>query len=138
MTDNQVVELYMRAVGEHPPCREKDDELGAWKEVLNQFTYSQLDAALRRWLVDTTIEEYTGRPRGSRMPTATELRASILDFERTQNSIASGKFRACGKNGCEGGFVPVGSQVTEKIDTRRRTSCQCRLDYIRQKKGLAA
>lgn len=137
MSHDEVLQLYTGAVDAYG-IKAIEGQFEAWKGTLQQFSRGQLDAAIRRWQGDTTVDEFTGKTRGSRLPAPSDLKASILDFERTQASIASGKFRPCGKNGCEGGFIPVGTSITEKIDTRRRTSCPCRLEYIRVKKGFAA
>jgi hypothetical protein len=136
MTDNEILELYTSSLEAHH-CQPKDGELDAWKKVLQQFKRAHLDAALRRWLNDTTLEEYTGRPRGSRMPSPAELKASIESFERATQSSITGRFEPCRKGGCEGGWVPVGVNTGVHMDLRRRVRCQCFSNFIQLRKGAA-
>jgi hypothetical protein len=63
----------------------EDAEFGVWKEVLGGFSESDLDAACRRWKADTEVEERTGKPRGNRLPSASELKLSIQLFNRGRN-----------------------------------------------------
>lgn len=114
----QLGEIYARALQSYN--REaKDGEFDAWLNVLGGFSYSDLDAALRRWQSDTVVEEFTQRPRGARMPTSAELRLSIQQFERTLD----GKFSACGKGGCMDGWVKTSSGPDPKAFTVRRCAC---------------
>ena len=100
MDTKEISELYGRMVG---ACRkeESDAERGAWKEVLGNYKFSDGDAACRRWLADTTVEEWTNKPRGARLPSPAELKASI---ERFRN-VSADYFTPCGH--CESGWVRV-------------------------------
>lgn len=141
MEQKQIGELYGRMVG---ACRkeESDTERGAWMSVLGEFTYPELDSACRRWKADTTIEEWSSRPIGARMPDASELKASILKFKDAQH----GHFAPCGK--CDNGWVRVfdgltagwydggkrnRSQVDSKIGAMRE--CDCRVAWVQSKKS---
>lgn len=135
MIKSALVEMYNRTIQTYN--REpKDGEFDAWMNVIGSYKYSDVDAALRRWQHDTTLEEYTNRPRGSRMPSATELKASIEAFDRGQTR----KFVPCGKDGCEDGWIRVysgitagGNQVDPKIGAVKR--CQCFRDYVSSRKA---
>jgi hypothetical protein len=101
-------ELYTRTVQAKnvPP---KDAELDEWSEVLKDFNYSDVDAALRRWANDTTIEDFTQRPRGARVPKAIELKVSIMEFNNAANRPKT-KFDGCEQ--CERtGWIKVGPRV---------------------------
>lgn len=132
-----IEELYTRTL-ESYSRQAKDGEFGSWENVLGSYAYRDLDAALRRWQADTEVEEYTNRPRGSRMPSVTELKASI---ERTERAAGT-RFESCGK--CEEGWVRVftgmtigskdckPSQVDPKVGAVKR--CQCFLNWAADKK----
>lgn len=110
-------------------------ELAAWDTTLSEYSAADLDAALRRWQCDLTVEEFTRRPRGSRMPSAAELRLSIENFDRANAE----QFIPCGRDGCEGGWVRVtsgktyhGNQVDPKLGALKR--CQCFLRWVERQK----
>lgn len=115
--------LYTRTIESHH-CVPKDGELDSWKSVLGEYRESQLDAALRRWDRETDIEEYTQKPKGSRMPSAAELKRSMDQFE----NINSDKFIPCDK--CEFGWVRVftgqtagHNRVDQKFGAVKRCEC---------------
>ncbi len=137
MNKTNLHKFYVRTVEGHHAFP-KDGELDAWEAVLGSYSESQLDAALRRWDRETEVEEYTQKPKGSRMPTPTELKLSMDRFEQS----SSKQFTPCGKcdfgwvrvfegrtAGCEG----VHSRVDPKFGAVKR--CQCFTDWARQRKA---
>jgi hypothetical protein len=121
MTNSQLGELYHFALQSRQPS---DGEFDAWLNVLGGYAMPDVDAAIRRWQSDTEIEEYTQKPRGARMPTATELKRSIELFDRAHSE----RFIPCGE--CEEGWIRVyagftsgGNPVDPKIGAVRRCSC---------------
>lgn len=135
--------LYARTV-EAYHCSPKDGELDAWLDVLGNYQEAQLDAALRRWAKETELEEYTGRPRGSRMPSPAEIRLSMDRFERT----ISEHFLPCKK--CDFGWVRVftgrtvgafdadghgPNPVDPKFGAVRR--CECFIEWASHRKSAA-
>jgi hypothetical protein len=138
MTNSYLLELYKRTLEAHH-CLPKDGELDSWAGVLGDYSRSQLDAALRRWDGDTSIEEYSGKPRGSRMPSPAELKRSMEDFERSASSLKAGRFVPCNQDGCDEGWIRVftgrtvgtvecgAGRVDPKGGAVRR--CQCFQDW---------
>jgi hypothetical protein len=139
----EIGQLYNRTLQAY--SREpKDGEFDAWANVLGFASYADLDAALRRWANDTYIEEYTQRPRGSRMPSAAELKLSIDRF----NAAHSHQFVPCNENGCEGGWIHVyegqtiggegrgPNRVDPKVGAVKR--CACFWQWAEQKKARRA
>ena len=101
--NSDLAELYMRALQGKEP---RDGEFDAWLNVIGGYPSPDVDAAIRRWQSDTYVEEFTGRPRGARMPTAVELKASIDSW----NNASAKKFVSCGS--CEGGWIRVFEGLT--------------------------
>lgn len=129
-----LVSLYSRTIQAYNRDP-KDGELDAWVNVLGGFSAPDIDAALRRWQCDLTVEEFTRKPRGSRMPSAAELRLSIENFDRANAE----QFIPCGRDGCEGGWVRVtsgktyhGNQVNPKLGALKR--CQCFLRWVERQR----
>lgn len=122
-------DLYARTLQSY--SREaKEGEFDAWEHVLQPFSYREIDSALRRWQDDTEIEEYTHKPRGSRMPTAAELRLSIERASRANTP----RFQACEQHGCVEGWIKVfegktsgGNIVDARAGAVRR--CQCFIEW---------
>lgn len=143
MLHTQVEEFYRKASTSRGRMPD-DDQSDKWVEVLANYATPQLDAALRRWDCDTTLEtwEHGERyPRGRRMPTPAELKLSIDQFEAAERGARSGKFVSCGN--CERGWVQVfegktvaGNPVDPKVGAVKR--CVCWLQYIQRVKGAAA
>lgn len=103
-----------------------DAECKAWIEVLGFYSQPELDAAWRRWLNDTSVEEFTQRPKGARMPTPAELKHSI-ERSKSAEDAKKNPFVACGKNGCVSGWVPV-PEIGKKL-THRVRRCVCWEEY---------
>jgi hypothetical protein len=117
-----------------------DGEVEAWLDTISSYRSLDLDAALRRWHADTSIEEFTGKPRGSRMPTPAELKLSIDGFAQEERKQITGKFQPCGN--CQSGWVRIfhgttieANPIDEKTGAVRR--CECFLRYAAAKKGRA-
>jgi hypothetical protein len=138
----QLGELYARTIQTYN--REpKDGEFDAWLNVLGGFTFGDVDSALRRWQADTTLEDYTNRPKGARMPSPAEVLASIQKFENANQT----RFISCGK--CEEGWVrvfdghtdgwrpgmsnPEAHKVDPKIGAVKR--CECFINWARRRKA---
>ena len=128
-----VEKVYVRECQAHAR-KMTEGELDAWRDVLSGYSESDVDRALRRWRANTTIEEFTQRPCGSRMPTPAELKLSIARFDSEKRSAASGQFVACGQNGCDDGWlhrltgVTVGVQM--KPGDRGVSRCECWMLYL--------
>lgn len=136
MKKQELSELYARtlaAYGRKEPVR---GEFDAWENVLGQYSFADLDAAIRRWQSTTEVEDFTQKPKGSRMPTPAELSLAIKTF----NQANSAEFEPCGK--CESGWVRVfegktyrGNQIDPKIGALKR--CQCFMDWAAMRRKSA-
>lgn len=127
-------ELYVRTLQQYNR-QPNDEEFRAWMEVLSSNSYSDVDAALRRWSGNTALDMHSGRPAGARMPSPAELKVSIQSFDRSQ----SDRFVSCGN--CDNGWVRItygktvnGSQVNERRPAVKR--CECWLRWALYKKGV--
>lgn len=128
-------ELYIKAISTYSR-QPTEHECEAWQTVLGHTSYSDVDAAIRRWQADTTIDSFTNRPIGSRMPTPAELKRSIQVFDESSERRNSRKFKPCGK--CEGGWIRIFNCRTEggqpsnpKLGAMRR--CQCFYEWAKTK-----
>jgi hypothetical protein len=136
ISSKQLHALYKRAVA---ACRKEpnEEEFAAWENVLLSFQAADIEAAIRTWQNDAELEEFSGRPRGARMPMAVELKAWI---QRRDRAAASTNFIPCSQ--CEDGWVRVfrgvtvraegywggGKPIDSKVGAVRR--CQCWHEYI--------
>jgi hypothetical protein len=132
MNNSDLVKFY-RSTCESYNRKQTEGEIDAWLCVLSEHTTGDLDAALRRWHSDTSIEDFTQKPKGSRMPSTAELKLSIDQFNEKTARTASGKFYSC--NNCEEGWLRIflgrthgGNTVDPKCGAVRR--CQCFNDYV--------
>jgi hypothetical protein len=113
--------------------KQTEGETEVWISVLSEYATADLDAALRRWHSDVTIEEFTQKPKGARMPTPAELKLSIDQFNQSAARTHSGQFVACGN--CQDGWVKKfvgitsgGNPVNPKDGALQR--CQCWSEYL--------
>lgn len=126
----ELARVYTMALAGREP---RDGEFDAWLNVLGGYPVPDIEAAVRRWQGDTDIEEFTGRPKGSRVPTAVELKASTDAWMNAKTK----KFIPCGS--CDHGWVRIfsgttvgGHPVDKKVGAVKR--CRCLEDYMRARR----
>jgi len=127
-------ELYTRTVQRYNR-QPNEAEFGGWMDVLKEFDYSDVDAALRRWQNDVMIEEFTHRPIGARMPTPPEVKMSIQVFE-AKNALS---FTPCRTELCNDGwnyfykgqFIKRGEIIPLLASAKR---CKCHREWIEREK----
>lgn len=113
-----------------------DDEFESWIGVLSGYKFQEISQALDRWLGDTTLEEFTNRPKGARMPSPAEIKLSVQTTELIQGE----KFKGCGQDGCMNGWVREfegmtvgGNKIDPKVGAARR--CKCFYEWCASRKG---
>jgi hypothetical protein len=125
-------ELYERA-GKQYNIQPNEQEFAAWMDVLAGNSYSDVDAALRRWSGNTAVD-FSGRVLGARMPKAAELKSSIQNFDNSQ----SDRFIPCDQ--CEFGWVRVRDGKTVGGSDIGKTGamklCTCWINWARYRKGI--
>lgn len=126
----ELARIYTMALAGREP---RDGEFDAWLNVLGGYPIPDLESAVLRWQADTEIEDFTGRPKGARVPTAVELKASTDAWMTAKTK----KFIPCGS--CDHGWVKVSSGTTvgghpvdKKIGAVKR--CRCFEDYMRARR----
>lgn len=118
-------EMYFATAEEYHRER-SNEQCDKWVRLLSQFSPQEIRSALDDWECDIT-PEFNGKPRGSRMPDATEILALI--GERKRLLAQARKFKAC--NSCDNGWV---RQKDEKGNDAVKP-CQCRVDWIAAQKA---
>lgn len=133
-------ELYFATATQYRRER-TNEECDAWMRVLGDYDAREIRCAIDDWECDTTIETFTDRPRGSRMPMAAEVK-SLIELRKRLKSQAE-RFQPCGE--CESGWVRVyegltlGSKDVKKSPVDQKVGavrlCQCRADWIASQKN---
>jgi hypothetical protein len=124
LTAHELAQFYTkcaRSYGREP----RDEELDAWTRLLTDISVSDLEAALHRWRSDTEIESFTGRPRGSRMPTPTDILAQVQAVHRRESAGKVGRFGRpfCGGQRCLGGWVETSRDGSNTVRVSRCPDC---------------
>lgn len=122
-TQNQLNNLYARAT-EQFRRNPSEAELDSWLSVLGNYEIGDIKNALDCWIADVTVEEFTGRTKGSRMPSPSEIKLLVRNEVRAQTS----KFKACWEDGCVDGWRLTLQGVTpnsNKVDSVAGAAYRC-------------
>ena len=112
-----ILDIYEKATDAYNRAR-NDEVARVWQGVLARWTAEEIFDALRTHQSNSTIDEYSNKPRGAFMPQPAEL---IYILQQKKKAAVLGSRLSCGE--CEDGWIIDDSLPPGKRRAKRCEKC---------------